>query len=180
MTARVLAVPTLLLLIASVVSVIDISPGMAQTSTQATGGFMEKDNAIPRSRWTNSQVQSFIPTDRSRFTFPAPYNTEAFRVTTANDCAGRDCVRYVAYSYWRNMNNHVASNHMLIFLTLMKAYGGVGPTLFSFDKTTQQIAKVGPLFDPSSRFSNERRRLVFQRDHAHETLCERRPETASL
>lgn len=144
---------TLLCLTFAVVSFLDLTPVIAQSGTQATGGFVEKDDAIPRTRWTNSQVQSLIPADRSKFTFPAPYNTEAVRLTTASDCGGTDCVRYVAYSYWRNMNNHVASSQMLIFVTLMKSFGGVGPTLFSYDKTTDQITKVGPLFDTYSQFS---------------------------
>ena len=136
-------------------SLLFLGPVEAQTGTQPSGGFIEKDDAVPRTRLSNSQVQSFVPADRKKFTFPSPYNTEAFRLTTANDCGGRDCVVYLGYSYWRNMNNHVASNQILIFLTLMKSWGGVGPTLFSFDKTTEQLTKVGPLFDPSSRFSDK-------------------------
>ena len=128
---------------------------LANTGLQAAGGFLEQDDASPRPRWTSSQVQSFIPAGRGQFIFPAPYNTEAVRLTTAGDCGGTDCVRYVAYSYWRNMNNHAGSDHMLIFLTLMKSFGGGGPTLFRYDKTTGHITKVGPLFEPSSRFSAE-------------------------
>ncbi len=126
---------------------------LAQTSTQAPGGFLEKDDALPRTRWSNSQVQSFVPTQRGKFAIPAPYHTEAFRLTTADDCGQRDCVRYVGYAYWRNMNNHVASSKILIFLGLAKALGGAGPTLFSYDKTTEHIIKVGPLFETYSRFS---------------------------
>ena len=52
---------------------------------------------------------------RSRF--PAPYNTTGVRLTNATDCAGgADCLWYVGYSYWRNMNNHVGSADMYIFL----------------------------------------------------------------
>src|SRR5215207_3801043 len=78
---------------------LDLGAVMAQTTIQTSGGFLEQDDAIPRTRWTNSQIQSFVPVDRKKFTFPAPYNTEAFRLTTATDCGGRDCVRYVGYSY---------------------------------------------------------------------------------
>ena len=127
----------------------------ASSGTQAAGGFLERDDATPRPRWTSSQLQSFIPADRSRFFFPVPYRTEALRITTAADCGGRDCVRYVSYSYWRNMNNHVGSNDVLIFLTLVKSSGGDGPTLFRYDKTADRVTKVGALFNPSSRFSQE-------------------------
>ena len=84
---------------------------------------------------------------RGPFTFPAPYNTIGVRLTNAGDCGGADCVNYVGYSYWRNTNNHVGSDTMLIFLTLDRARGGGGPTLFSYDKTTDQVTVVGPLFD---------------------------------
>jgi hypothetical protein len=134
----------------------ETSPVLAQSvGTQFPGGFLEKDGTAIRPRWTNSQIQSLVPISRGKFTFPAPYHTDAVRVTTATDCGGNDCVHYVGYSYWRNMNNHVDSNEMLIFLTLMKSQGGNGPTLFRYDKTTDDITKVGPLFDRQSRFAQE-------------------------
>jgi hypothetical protein len=139
----------------AVLSMLDVPPALSQTATQFQGGFLEKSGSAIRPRWTNSQVQSIVPADRLKFTFPAPYNTEAVRMTTAADCANRDCVRYVGYSYWRNSNNHVASTKMLMFVTLMRSLGGTGPTLFSYDKTTDQITKVGPLFDTNSRHSWE-------------------------
>ena len=134
--------------------VLTMSPALSQT-TQFPGGFLERDDAAPRSRWTNSQVQSIIPAERTKFTYPAPYNTEAFRLTIPNDCGNRDCVHYVGYSYWRNINNHVNSHQMLIFVTLKNWLGGQGPTLFSFDKTTEQITKVGPLFSNGSPFASQ-------------------------
>ena len=59
----------------------------------------------------------------------------------------------VGYSYWRNMNNHAGSDVVLIFLTLDRAKGGGGPTLLSYDKLTDQVTVVGPLFDASSPLS---------------------------
>ena len=54
---------------------------------------------------------------RGVFTFPAPYLTQGIRLTNASDCVGGgDCVNPVGYSYWRNINNHVGSNTMLIVL----------------------------------------------------------------
>src|SRR5262249_40268102 len=56
-------------------------------------------------------------------------------------------------SYWRNMNNHVGSDTMLIFVTLDQARGGGGPTLFRYNKVTDEVAVVGPLFAPSNHLS---------------------------
>jgi hypothetical protein len=42
---------------------------------------------------------------------------------------------------------------MLLLVTLDRNRGGAGPTLFSYDKATDQVTKVGPLFDASSPFS---------------------------
>jgi hypothetical protein len=75
------------------------------------------------------------------------------RVTNASDCGGADCVNYVGYSYWRNTNNHVGSGTMLVVVTLDRSRGGTGPTLFSYDKQTDQVEKVGPLFDQSDPLS---------------------------
>ena len=62
-------------------------------------------------------------------------------------------MNYVGYSYWRNSNNHVGSDTMLIVITLDRARGGAGPTLFSYDKRTDQVIVVGPLFDRRSPLS---------------------------
>jgi len=118
-------------------------------AAQAPGGFIEKaDSTAIRPLWTASQIQAFLPL-RGKFTFPAPYNTEGIRLTNASDCGGTDCVYSVGYSYWRNINNHRGSDTMLIFLGLQ----GVGPTLFSYNKVTDQVVKVGPLFDTTSPYS---------------------------
>ena len=42
---------------------------------------------------------------------------------------------------------------MLIVITLDRARGGAGPTLFSYDKRTDQVTVVGPLFDQASPLS---------------------------
>ena len=95
-----------------------------------------------------------IPSDEpGKFIFPAPYNTEAFRITDASDCGGTDCVTPVGYSYWRNSNAHEGGNDMWIFLSLNSQKGGSGPTLFRLDKATDSITKVGPLFPTTSKFS---------------------------
>ncbi|HKQ59672.1 MAG TPA: LamG-like jellyroll fold domain-containing protein [Candidatus Polarisedimenticolaceae bacterium] len=113
----------------------------------APGGFLEsQDSQVVRPTPTSSLV-SFMPA-RGPFTFPAPYLTRGARLTAAEDCAGGgDCVLPVGYSYWRNINNHVGSNSLLIFLGLSTQRGGSGPTLFRYDKLTEQVTNLGPLFD---------------------------------
>ena len=90
---------------------------------------------------------------RGTFTFPAPYGTTGVRLTNASDCGGGDCVNYVGYSYWRNINNHVGSDTMLIVLGLDRQRGGGGPTLFSYNKNTGETRNLGPLFSADSPYS---------------------------
>jgi hypothetical protein len=112
-----------------------------------TGGFIETaDSAVPRPLMTAAQIQAMLPATRGLFTFPAPYNTAGVRLTNATDCAGNDCVESTGYSYWRNTNNHVGSDIMYIFLGLSLNRGGGGPTLFSYNKTTDEVTNMGPLF----------------------------------
>ena len=99
-------------------------------------------------------LNSFVPPTRGAFVFPAPYRTQAARITDGGDCGGKDCVWSVGYSYWRNTNAHQNSDEMLIFLGLSKDRGGSGPTLFRYNKRTDQISKVGPLFPSNSKFAN--------------------------
>jgi hypothetical protein len=117
------------------------------------GGFLETANSSEvRPRLTAAQIQALLPS-RGLFNLPTPYNTDAIRITNGGDCGGNDCVMSVGYSYWANINNHVGSDTMLIFLGLNRNSGGGGPTLFSYNKLTDQVTKLGPLFDPSSPFS---------------------------
>jgi hypothetical protein len=110
---------------------------------QAPGGFVEKaDSTRVGPRWTASEIEAFLPA-RGKFTFPAPYDTEGIRLTNATDCGGADCVSAVA------MNSHRGSKSMLIFVGLR----GAGPTLFSFDKVTERVRSLGPLFDASSPYA---------------------------
>jgi hypothetical protein len=126
------------------------TPGFAEFP----GGFVENNGSLGvRPPLTASQIQALLPT-RGKFTFPAPYNTEAVRITNASDCGGADCVDYAGYSYWRNINNHVGSDTMFIFVGLIKARGGGGPTLFSYNKNTDELVKVGPLFEANIPFSS--------------------------
>ena len=116
----------------------------------APGGLLESAlTGLVRPRLSPLLLQTLLPA-RGPFTFPAPYNTSAVRITNASDCGGADCVDAVGYSYWRNINNHAGSNQMLMFLGLNRARGGPGPSLFSYDKTTGQVTNLGPLFDPAA------------------------------
>ena len=103
------------------------SGAVAQTTSTFPGGWIEKDGAGVRARYSTAQILSFVPSLRGTFTFPAPYNTRGVRITDASDCGGADCVNYVGYSYWRNTNAHQNSNDMLIFIGLATNRGGAGP-----------------------------------------------------
>lgn len=85
-----------------------------------------------------------LPAAGNKFTFPAPYNTEAIRLTDAASCGGKDCVHYVGYSYWRNINSHEASDKMLVFVGLDKL------TLFEIDKKTDAVKNLGAIFEGTS------------------------------
>lgn len=130
-----------------------ISHSALLVSQPLGGGFLENTvTAAARAALTPAQIQNFLPT-RGAFTFPAPYNTRAFRLTNSDDCAGNDCVNYSGYSYWRNINNHTGMDTMLIVLGLDQTRGGKGPSLFQLNKTTGVIDNLGPLFPSSHRFS---------------------------
>ena len=115
------------LIVAALVTPAAVGPAAAQAT--APGGFTELATSTPG----RPRLMPTLPA-RGAFTFPAPYNTVGVRLTNAADCGGGDCVNYVGYSYWRNSNNHVGSDTMLIVITLDRARGGAGPTLFSYDK----------------------------------------------
>jgi hypothetical protein len=122
---------------------------LAQSTDAFPGGFLEKaTSGEVRPLLSASQIQSFVPA-RGAFTFPAPWHTEAVRITNGGDCGGTDCVLPVGYSYWRNMNNHVGSDTILMFLGLSSGRGGTGPTLFSYNKVTEEVRNLGPLFGTS-------------------------------
>ena len=120
-------------------------------------GLLEKAGSPQlRPRFTRAEIDAFLPPGgaKGKFTFPSPYNTVGIRLTNASDCdGGQDCVWYVGYSYWRNMNNHVASADMLILLGMDRNRGGGGPTLIRYNKVTDEVQNTGPLFDPSSPYS---------------------------
>ena len=125
----------------------------ASPAQTAPGGILETiTTAQTRAILSPSQIQSFLPS-RGTFTFPAPYNTEAARITNSSDCAGSDCVNYIGYSFWRNINNHVGNDTMYFFVGLNRSRGGAGPTLFSYNKVSDVLTKVGPLFDSNSNYS---------------------------
>ena len=116
------------------------------TAWAQSGGFMDSSTgAGMRPKLSSGEIQAFMP-QRGVFTFPSPYSTTGIRLTNAGDCGGQDCVLSVGYSYWSNINNHVGSDTMLVFLGLERRRGGGGPTLFSFNKRTGETQNLGPLF----------------------------------
>ena len=149
---RATAVTYPLLLDTAVASIGSTLRGATVTSIApgASGGFVEKaGDQTYRARFTPSQIASFLPPGGApgRFTFPAPYNSQAVRLTGAADCnGGQDCVRYVGYSYWRNINAHAGSSTMFIVLGLDRDRGGAGPSLITYNKVTDEVVNAGPPF----------------------------------
>ena len=123
------------------------------------GGFTEKAGSpARRARFTAAQIESFLPPAGATgaFTFPAPYNTTGVRLTNASVCAeGSDCLWYSGYSYWRNTNNHVASADMYIFLGTDPNRGGSGPILLRYNKVTDAVQNLGPMFAPTTAWANQ-------------------------
>ena len=121
------------------------------------GGFLEKAGSQTyRDRFTASQIASFMPANGATgpFTFPAPYNTAGVRLTSAADCdGGQDCLWPVGYSYWRNINHHVGSDAMYIVLGFDRNRGGQGPSLIAYNKLTDEVQNLGPLFSTDSPYS---------------------------
>src|SRR4030095_10654725 len=130
---------------------------LASVVPNGSGGFLEKAGVQTyRPRLTATQIAAFLPPTgaKGRFTFPAPYNTQGVRLTNAADCAGgQDCLWYVGYSYWRNMNNHVGSDTIYILLGFDRNRGGAGPSLIAYNKTTDQVQNLGALFSSASPYS---------------------------
>jgi hypothetical protein len=120
------------------------------------GGFLEiSGSPALRPRLTAAQIAAFLPPDGARgaFTFPAPYHTAGVRLTTAADCAdAQDCVWYAGYSYWRNINNHVGSADMYVFVGTDPNRGGAGPILLRYNKLTDEVQNAGPLFPAESAY----------------------------
>jgi hypothetical protein len=135
------------------VVVLCASQNIVQAQSRATGGFIDSSTAAGlRPKLSAGEIAAFMP-QRGTFTFPSPYSTTGIRLTNASDCGGQDCVLSVGYSYWSNINNHIGSDTMLVFLGLERRRGGGGPTLFSYNKNTGATNNLGPLFSPDSPYS---------------------------
>jgi hypothetical protein len=69
------------------VAVVFLLPGSIAAQPPATGGFVEPTTSTSvRPLLTASEIQSLLPA-RGAFVFPAPYLTQAIRITNATDCA---------------------------------------------------------------------------------------------
>src|SRR5690625_1303249 len=113
---------------------------------KAPGGYVvsntiDKPVAAPPNA---TQIRGFLP-QRGVFTFPSPWNSLGVRITNSSDCSGEDCVNN-GYNYYEKANNSAGSNTMLIIAGLHK-HGGA--TLFKFNKQTDKLTKIGPIFSDS-------------------------------
>ncbi|MGV3592486.1 MAG: hypothetical protein ACO1PZ_12420, partial [Gammaproteobacteria bacterium] len=130
-----------------------LAPIAAQS--QSLGGFIELPSSLSTTTepvLSQSEISAFLPS-KGKFTFPAPYNTQAVRLTNAADCGGADCVNAIGYPYWRNINNHVGKDTMLIMVGFNKNKGGAGLSLLQYNKVTGQLTSLGPVFDSNSAYS---------------------------
>lgn len=126
----------------------------AVVHAQTLGGFLEQPLTLTTALepvLSATEVNGFVP-QRGAFTFPAPYNTRGVRLTNGTDCGGKDCVNAIGYSYWRNINNHIGQDSMLIMVGLDKARGGAGLTLLQYNKVTEEVKNLGPIFDANSPY----------------------------
>lgn len=113
------------------------------------GGFLEtQGSAGIRAKYTVAEINAFVPATRGAFDFPAPYSTRGIRLTQPSDCGGLDCVNYIAYSYWANINNHVNDPDLLVVVGFDVARGGTGMNLLRVNKTTEAVTVLGFLFNP--------------------------------
>ena len=104
-----------------------------------------------------------------RFTFPSPYNTTGVRLTNGGDCGGKDSCSsrllvLAEHEQSRRQQHDADLSHA------GPARGGQGPTLFRYNKTTDQVQVVGPLFAAASAELGVGRRLVLERDEAEQAL----------
>src|SRR5262245_10273914 len=100
-------------MIAIFLAAMSFAPSASALAQSAPGGFLETaDTASVR------PPSAVALPSRGAFAFPAPYNTTGIRLTNESDCGGADCLDSVGYSYWRNINSHVGSDTMYVFLVL--------------------------------------------------------------
>ena len=130
----------------------------ADAQTTAPGGFMDSaTSAGLRAQFSAGEIQTFLPR-WGTFRFPSPYFTQGVRVTNASDCGGTDCVRPVGYSYWSNINNHVGSDTMLIFLGLERRQGGGGPRSSATTSARVRCATTARFFQATAHSAGPRAR----------------------
>jgi len=130
-----------------------VASGHILSQESFPGGFVENASTAPaRAALSTSEINAILP-QRGPFKFPSPYNTEAVRITNASDCGGQDCINYAGYAYWRNINNHAGEQSMLIFMGMDRNRGGRGPSLYEYNKHTEAVTDLGPLFPDNHRLS---------------------------
>ena len=126
------------------------------TAQNFPGGIIESSKAnVVRPGFDSSQIASFI-SQRGLFTFPAPFNTQGIRITNQSDCpiGYKDCITPVEYSYYRNMNNHVNDDSIIIALKMLYGQWDERITLFSYNKNSDKVNKLGSLFNGYTSLGN--------------------------
>lgn len=117
------------------------------------GGFIKSQNSTTvTAPLTATQIAAFLPSTRTSFTFPAPWNSKAVRVTLPSDCpSSTNCVNYIGYSIWANMNNSAGSPYLYIFVGLNAAGGGSnGIKIYRYDKDKDIMTKYANIPSPQT------------------------------
>src|SRR5262249_41049835 len=145
---------------------------LAPTARAQDAGILEPvDSTATRAAVTPSAIPGFPGnTARGAFTFPLPYNTRAVRLTNHTDCSDTlppgtgpvDCVANT-YSYWASTNNHVGRSEILVFAgfrsfwhDVVGEYGGRGPSLIHYQKSTEAVSAPEPIFVDTNFHPNDR------------------------
>jgi hypothetical protein len=147
------------------------------------GGLLESSGSPAlRPRFTAAEIAQFLPAGGATgaFRFPAPYDTDAVRLTNDATCGGTDCLHDVGYSYWRNSNNHVGRAEMYLFAGTDVNRGGRGPVLIRYDKRTAAVTDAGALFPAGSPYSFSTAEGWYFSGTQPTTLYTHLPGTASL
>jgi len=108
------------------------------------------------------EIQTFCRRAGSHLS--APYNTAARASPTATIApAAVTAWSRFGYSYWRNINNHVGQNEMLIFLGLNDSAAGPRPSMFRYRQDHRSVANLAAVRPFLQHELAHRRRLVLER-----------------
>jgi len=128
------------------------------------GGFWKNDASMSpeMAPYTSTDIAAFMPSTRTHFTFPSPYNSEGVRITLPSDCTAagfsNPCVEHIGANYWQVMSNSTGLPYMYIYVGMLgNLSGGTGmsATLYKYDKDKGTMSRVGLIMNGSIPQSTE-------------------------